>query len=303
MKSRILAFAGSKQSGKSTCSNFLHGYQLRAQNIIDEFAITDDGQLLIDTDMITADGKEEKSRGLLDVNRSDLEFAEWAAYSMWPYIKNYSFSSPLKQICTGLFEIPEGHAYGNDAQKNSKTLFKWEEMPGVITNAKTAKQKDVKSLIDEGTLIYHKPGRMSVREFLQYFGTDVCRTIYEDVWQARLIKDIIMEEPLIAIVDDCRFPNEVQAIQEAGGKVVYLTKGKHQDSHSSESALDSCDEFDAIIDNQNMSIHEQNIEIIRLLTGWGWIDTRVKSETPKSPEPQAPEPTLVGGIHKFRQDQ
>tara|TARA_Y100001951_G_scaffold103781_1_gene113458 strand:+ start:626 stop:1525 length:900 start_codon:yes stop_codon:yes gene_type:complete len=297
MKSRILAFAGSKQSGKSTCSNFLHGYQLRAQNVIDDFAITSDGQLLIDTDMITAEGKEEKSKGFLDINRADLEFAEWAAYSMWPYIKNYSFSSSLKQICVGLFEIQESQAYGDNEQKNSKTLFKWEDMPGVITNAKAAKQKDVKALIDKGILTYHKPGRMSVREFLQFFGTDVCRKIYEDVWQARIIKDIAMEEPLIAIIDDCRFPNEIQAIQGAGGKVVYLTKGKHKDPHSSESALDSCDEFDATIDNQNISIHEQNIEIIRLLTGWGWIDTKVKSETPKSLEP-----TSAGGIHKFTQD-
>ena len=88
MKSRILAFAGSKQSGKSTCANFLHGYQLRAQGIIDNFAITEDGQLIIDTDTINADGKEEKGKGVLEVNRSDLEFAEWAVYSMWPYIKN-----------------------------------------------------------------------------------------------------------------------------------------------------------------------------------------------------------------------
>lgn len=298
MKSRILAFAGSKQSGKSTCANFLHGYQLRAQGIIDNFAITEDGQLIIDTDTINAEGKEEKSRALLDVNRSDLEFAEWAAYSMWPYIKNYSFASPLKQICTGLFEMQEEQVYGDDVQKNSKTLFRWEEMPGIVTNAKTAKQKDVQLLIQRGVLKYHKPGKMSVREFLQFFGTDVCRQIYEDVWQTRLLKDISMEQPLIAIVDDCRFPNEVQAIQESSGKVIHLTRSKHEDSHTSESALASYEDFDAVIDNQNMSIHEQNVEIIKLVTEWGWISTKVTSEPPAPPQ----EVELVGGIHKFRQD-
>ena len=159
------------------------------------------------------------------------------------------------------------------------------------------KQKEIQPLIQSGVLKYHKPGKMSVREFLQFFGTDICRQIYEDVWQTRLLKDISMEQPLIAIVDDCRFPNEVQAIQESDGKVIHLTRSKYGDSHASESALASCEDFDAVIDNQNMSIHEQNVEIIRLLTEWGWISTKV---TPSPPEPQEAE--LVGGIHKFKQD-
>ena len=50
---RILAFSGRKQSGKTTCSNFVHGYQLRAFRVIDNFAITEGGELLI------ADTEEE----------------------------------------------------------------------------------------------------------------------------------------------------------------------------------------------------------------------------------------------------
>ena len=75
MTSRVLAFAGNKQSGKSTHTNFIHGYQLRAHLVIDDFAITEDGKLVIDTNMIGADGEEEKGMGVLDVHRSDLEFA------------------------------------------------------------------------------------------------------------------------------------------------------------------------------------------------------------------------------------
>ena len=63
MKSRILAFAGSKQSGKSTATNFLHGYQLRSHLVIDDFGITDEGKLVIDTNMIGADGEESKGQG------------------------------------------------------------------------------------------------------------------------------------------------------------------------------------------------------------------------------------------------
>ena len=302
MKSRILGFAGHKQAGKTTSSNFLHGYQLRAQGIIDNFDITDDGQLVIDTEIVAADGEQEKGRGFLDVKRSDLEFAEWAAYSMWPYIKNYSFADPLKQISTGLFEINYDQAYGTDAQKNTKSIFRWEEMPGVITDQKLASQKEIKSLIKKGILKYHKPGKMSAREFLQFFGTDVCRRIYEDVWQSRLVKDIEAEEPLVAVIDDCRFLNEVESIQAAGGKVIHLTRDIYKDSHSSECALDSFKDFDAVIDNDNLSIYETHIEIIKLLTEWGWLASESKTQPPREATPEAsPEPTLVGGIHKFRE--
>jgi hypothetical protein len=229
-----------------------------------------------------------------------LEFAEWAAYSMWPYIKSYSFASPLKQICTGLFEMQENQVYGTDAEKNTKTIFRWEEMPGVVTDSKLASQKAIKSLISDGTLKYHKPGRMAAREFLQFFGTDVCRAIYEDVWQSRLIKDIIAEEPLVAVIDDCRFPNEVQAVQEGGGKVIRLTRCNHKDSHASECALSSYKNFDAVIDNQNASISETNIEIIKTLTEWGWMGTELKPEELKKSPNETPH--LIGGIHKFHEE-
>ena len=301
MKSRILAFAGSKQSGKNTCTNFLHGYQLRAQRIIDEFGITGDGNLVVGTEIINADGKAEAGRVLLDVSRNDYEFSEWATYSMWPYIKSYSFASPLKQISTALFTLGSDQVYGKDNQKNSATIFRWEEMPAVITDEKLAKQKDIKKLIDTGVLRYHKPGRMSAREFLQFFGTDLCRKIYEDVWQSKLIDDILAEEPLIAVIDDCRFPNEAEAIQESNGKVIRLTRSPFKDSHTSEQALSSYDSFDGVIDNANLSIHETNVELVKLLNEWGWLGAEIAPE-PK-PEEKPPEPTLVGGIHKFKEDE
>ena len=302
MKSRIIAFAGMKQSGKSTCTNFLHGYQLRSHLVIDDFGITEDGKLVIDTSMVGADGEETKGQGFLDIHRSDLEFAEWAAYSMWPYIKSYSFAGPLKQICTGLFDLSEDQVYGSDTNKNTKTIFRWEEMPGVITDSNLLKQKNVKSLVSDGVLRYHKPGKMSAREFLQFFGTDVCRSIHEDVWQARLLKDIEVEEPLVAVVDDCRFPNEAVAIQESGGKVIHLLRGNNKkDTHSSECALSSYKNFDAVIDNSNLSIPETNVEIIKTLTEWGWLGAEIKPEP--APEDAKTEPTLVGGIHKFHEDE
>jgi len=280
MKSRILGFAGHKQSGKTTCCNFLHGYQLRAQRIIEDFIITDEGKLVIDTDMVLPDGQQQKSKGFLNVKRSDLEFAEWAAYSMWPYVKNYSFSDPLKEISIGLFGLTREQCYGTDKQKNTLTNIKWGSLP--ISKKEIGKKANKK---------------MTAREFLQYFGTNIFRSIKPDVWAERCIKDIENENPLLAVIDDCRFMNEVDAIQNAGGKIIKLTRSIHEDSHSSECALDDWENYDAIIDNKKLSIHETCIEIINILTDWGWLASEVKPLVDENPKPE-----LVGGIHKFKED-
>lgn len=250
---RILAFSGRKQSGKTTCSNFVHGYQLRAFRIIDNFAITEGGELLITTE------EEPDSYGMLDIRRLDRPFSEWASYNMWPYIKNYSLATPLKLLSVELFGLSEDQVFGTDAQKNSKTAFKWEDMPKPC-NKRKAKKK------------------MTAREFLQFFGTEVCRKINEDVWIDRLIKDIELDSSLLAVVDDVRFENEVEAVQAAGGKVIRLTRGNYSDNHSSECSLDSFENFDATIDNKNLDINQTNQEIIKLLEEWEWLGEEVPQE-------------------------
>ena len=297
MTTKILAFAGHKQSGKSTSCNFLHGYQLRAHHVIDGFGVTELGQLVINTSIINPEGEEENGQAILDTSRNDMEFAEWAAYSMWPYVKRYSFAGALKEIATGIFELKPEQVHGAESQKNSKTWFKWEDMPGIITDIKLTKKHDIKKLIDTGALKYHRPGKMSAREFLQFFGTDVCRKIYEDVWQSRLMNDIAREGSLLAVIDDCRFPNEAEAIQGAGGHIIKLTRGNHKDLHPSECALDKYENFDAVIDNKDMTIQETNIELINILDKWGWLGKVVAK-----PTPEVEEPKLVGGIHKFKED-
>ena len=76
---RILAFAGRKQSGKNSACSFLHGYQMRAYHIIKEFAIDDEGRLIVDTVSTDANGSEQTNKGVLDVTRTDLDFGLWAA--------------------------------------------------------------------------------------------------------------------------------------------------------------------------------------------------------------------------------
>jgi hypothetical protein len=271
---RILAFAGKKQSGKNTCCNFLHGYQMKSHGLLDNFAISDKGQLIVSTD--------GSNQGLLDVTREDIEFAVWAVDNMWPFIKHYAFASPLKEIATGLFGLSKEQCHGSNAEKNSLTWIRWEDIPGYKGD---------------------ETGRMTAREFLQVFGTEICRGIYADIWTERTIKNISNEEPLIAVISDCRFPNEVEAVQRAGGKVIHLTRSNLKDTHNSEVALDGFEGYDSIIDNQDLSVLETNKRVLELMNEWGWLGETVQEEAPVEPidSEESSFEGLVGGITAIKQ--
>ena len=287
---RILAFAGGKQSGKNTCCNFLHGHQLMCYKIIDDFALTERGTLYIESTGVDEHGNEHPSKGLVDICRQDLEFAEWAAFNMWPFVKHYAFASMLKEISNGLFGLTRDQAYGTDKQKNSLTELKWQDMPGITTDPKEKSPN----------LTYHKSGRMTAREFLQYFGSDICRGIRASVWTDRTIKEIETEEPQLAVISDCRFPNEVDAVHEAGGKVIHLTRSNHPDSHISENALNGYDNYDAVIDNSILTVPETNSKIIDILSEWGWLGEAIPPHESEEPS-EGEKPKLVGGIMKIKE--
>lgn len=100
---------------------------------------------------------------------------------------------------------------------------------------------------------------MSVREFLQRIGTDGLRTgLHENTWVNALmadyegIYDIDTDRTTWPnwIVTDTRFPNEAQAIKNAGGIVIRIDRPgvKPINPHPSETALDDWD-FDYKVAN------------------------------------------------------
>ena len=252
---KIIGFSGAKQSGKTTCSKFLHGYQMRLNDVVEKFLMNEDGNLLVNAIQLDEKGNEVEGLGILDIERKDNEFMSYADVSIWPYVKPFSFADPLKIISMQLFGLTESQCYGTDEEKNTKISVNWEDLPSSSSNK----------------------GEMTAREFLQYFGTDVCRKMKSTIWVDNCINRINVSGTDLAIVPDVRFPNEVESIQKAGGKVIRLTRKPHEDSHPSETALDgeeSDSTFDYILDNEKLSINETNIKLMEVLRKWGWITTK-----------------------------
>jgi hypothetical protein len=118
---------------------------------------------------------------------------------------------------------------------------------------------------------------LTPRWVLQYWGTEVCRKgFHDDIWIASLENKLRTSKDHV-VISDCRFPNEIQSIRDAGGKIVWVQRGnlpdwydtaiaanqghnwavqdlKMRKIHASETAWVGT-HFDAVIDN-NSSIDQ-----------------------------------------------
>ena len=66
---------------------------------------------------------------------------------------------------------------------------------------------------------------LTPRWVLQYWGTEVCRQgFHDDIWIAAL-ENRLRQRTGHTVISDVRFPNEIKAIKEQGGKIVWIRRG------------------------------------------------------------------------------
>ena len=154
-------------------------------------------------------------------------------------VQIYNFADPLKQVCIDVLGLAPRQCYGEDKYKNELVDCQW--------NGK----------------------QLTAREVMQILGTDILRTMQHNVWTGATIRKIQRDNPDVALIGDCRFPNEVGAVQKVGGIVIKLNRNIYHSDHASETALDrqNYDElnFDAVIQNQFMDIEAKNEVLSRIL--------------------------------------
>jgi len=250
----ILAFSGKKQSGKTSACNYILGAYLTKLGYVDTITLMNTGQL-----HISDWNGDIKRAGIFDVKRNTPAMKEILTQYVDPYVKIYSFADLLKRdVCMTILGLTHSQCYGSDEEKNTLTHLKWNNMPGY-----------------DGQ---QNGEYMTARQVMQYIGTEIFRKIDDNIWTNATIRRIHQDAPMLAIIDDCRFPNEVEVVQKANGKVIRFTRNplENQDQHTSEILLDpdryDWEKFDAVIDNKNMDLYEQNnIYLYPLLRKWDFI--------------------------------
>ena len=246
---QIIGFAGKKQSGKNCACNFILATKLAELGICRASRLSPKGGIEVTDifDLSSTDGDEWFPFEPPHVATESLFENE-----LGRYVKLYSFAEKLKRLAIDLLGLKEEWVFGTDAQKNTKTHLKWES----FSDSKT--------------------GEMTAREVLQHVGTDIFRSLNENVWIDSCFRQIEEENPELALISDVRFKNEIKGIQDRGGFVIGLTRGsakrKKKDNHASETEIgESLDLCDIIIDNTDLTIPEQNEAIYNAIKELNFI--------------------------------
>ena len=165
-------------------------------------------------------------------------------------------------------------SFANTLKDAVAAVFGWDR---TLLEGRTKEAREWREQVDPWWAERLAMPTLTPRWVLQYWGTEVCRrAFHDDIWIASLENKLRMSKDNV-VISDCRFPNEIQSIRDAGGKIVWVQRGELPDwydtaieanlghnyavqdlkmrkIHASETAWVGTD-FDTVIDN-NRSIDD-----------------------------------------------
>lgn len=107
-----------------------------------------------------------------------------------------------------------------------------------------------------------------VRELLQRFGTEVGRKLIDDdLWVTLAMRRTLSHSRVV--ITDVRFPNEAEAIVDAGGIVVRVTRPGTGpvNGHHSETAMDGWKYHSVVVNDASIEdLHHEARRLVALLT-------------------------------------
>ncbi len=246
---KIVLLAGAKASGKTTAATAIYGYTLTQRGAIPNAQIDQSGRMSIVYD-------KEKNEGIVfDIDNKDPEFLEFKNRQTSKYVNHVGFADELKRVSSQLFGLDHAKLIGTNDQKNELSHIKWADMNKLLPAKK--KKKDA-------------PEFMTNREFLEVFGTDICRTIYGNCHILSAHKKLTALSPEVGIIPDCRFTNEFEFFENLTDVEVVKIKfarNVHNSEAESENGLKDVDDsrYDLVIHNEELSLSEKNNLIINFL--------------------------------------
>ena len=140
------------------------------------------------------------------------------------------------------------------------SVFGWDRE---MLEGKSAEAREWREEVDEWWAERLNMPTLTPRWVLQYWGTEVGRkSFHTDIWIASLENKLRKSKDNI-VISDCRFPNEVASIKNAGGKVIWVIRGKLPNWYDT-AILANNGNIDAINAMTNFNIHSSE---------WAWLDT------------------------------
>jgi len=117
-------------------------------------------------------------------------------------------------------------SFANTLKDAVAAVFGWDR---TMLEGRTKEAREWREQVDPWWAERLAMPTLTPRWVLQYWGTEVCRKgFHDDIWIASLENKLRNSKDNV-VISDCRFPNEIQSIRDAGGKIVWVQRGELPD--------------------------------------------------------------------------
>jgi len=127
--------------------------------------------------------------------------------------------------------LVNSHGFRRDSFANTlkdavAAVFGWDR---TLLEGRTKEAREWREQVDPWWAKRLDMPELTPRWVLQYWGTEVCRNgFHDDIWIASLENKLRNSKDNI-VISDCRFPNEIKSIKDAGGIVIRVVRGAEPD--------------------------------------------------------------------------
>jgi hypothetical protein len=113
-------------------------------------------------------------------------------------------------------------SFANTLKDAVSMVFGWDR---TMLEGRTKQAREWREQVDPWWAERLNMPNLTPRWVLQYWGTEVCRkSFHDDIWIAALENKLRNSKDDI-VISDCRFPNEIKSIKDAGGIVIRVVRG------------------------------------------------------------------------------
>lgn len=166
-------------------------------------------------------------------------------------------------------------SFANTLKDAVACVFGWDR---TLLEGRTKEAREWREQVDTWWAKRLNMPKLTPRWVLQYWGTDVLRnSFHDDIWIASLENKMRKTRDNI-VISDVRFPNEIQAIHNAGGLVVRVKRGQDPEWYEDAANMNA--------GPQNMSwaiskMRMENLKIHPSETAWvgGNIDITIENNS------------------------
>jgi hypothetical protein len=161
-------------------------------------------------------------------------------------------------------------SFANTLKDAVSNVFGWDR---TMLEGRTKQAREWREQVDPWWSQRLNMPELTPRLMLQLWGTEVCRRgFHDDIWIASLENKLRNSRDNI-VISDCRFPNEIASIRNAGGKIVWVKRGALPDWYNDAVNMNAGNT------NMNWMLSKTKIEQLGIhASETAWVGTKFDTE-------------------------